>query len=56
VRRDGSCSREFEVSWIPGLAVGRIIEDEKGIRLCKEDFIMRCSYSETVMNPLPGYD
>jgi hypothetical protein len=30
--------------------------NKKGIRLCKEDFIVCCSYSETVMNPLPGYD
>jgi hypothetical protein len=29
---------------------------KKGTGLCKEDFIVCCSYSETVRNPLPGYD
>jgi hypothetical protein len=29
---------------------------KKGIGLCKEDFIVCCSCSETVMNLLPGYD
>jgi hypothetical protein len=28
---------------------------KKGIKQCKEDFIVCWSYSETVMNPLPGY-
>jgi hypothetical protein len=28
--------------------------DKTGVRLCKGDFIVRCSYSETDMNPLPG--
>jgi hypothetical protein len=28
---------------------------KKGIRLYKEDFIVSCSYIETVINPLPGY-
>jgi hypothetical protein len=42
----------------PELAVDRRIErkSKKRIRLCKEDFKVCCSYSETVMNPLPGYD
>jgi hypothetical protein len=30
---------------------------KKGMRLCKEDFIVCCSdSSETVINPLPGYN
>jgi hypothetical protein len=29
---------------------------KKGIRERIEDFIVCCSYSETVINPLPGYD
>jgi hypothetical protein len=27
---------------------------KKGIRLCKENFMMCCGYNQTVMNPLPG--
>jgi hypothetical protein len=36
----------------------KVIEKKwnKGIRLCKEDFIICYSDSETVINPLPGYD
>jgi hypothetical protein len=37
------------------LATGRR-NGKKGIRLCKEDFLVCCSDSEAVMNPLPGYD
>jgi hypothetical protein len=29
---------------------------KKGVRLCKEDFIVCCSNSANVMNPLPKYD
>jgi hypothetical protein len=29
---------------------------KRGITLCKEDFIVYCSDSENVINPLPGYD
>jgi hypothetical protein len=28
---------------------------KKGIRRCKEDSIVCCSYSETVITPLPRY-
>jgi hypothetical protein len=28
---------------------------KKGSTLCKENFIMYCNYSETLMNPSPGY-
>jgi hypothetical protein len=54
---------ELELSRVPELTVAaenweKVIRNngKKGIRLCKEDFIVCCSYSETVMNPLPGYD
>jgi hypothetical protein len=29
---------------------------EKRIRLCKENFMCDLKLSETVINPLPGYD
>jgi hypothetical protein len=45
----------MELRESPELAVGRR-NGKKGIRLCKEDFIVCCSGSETVINPLPGYN
>jgi hypothetical protein len=45
--------QQFELS----SGFGRWLNNEKkGIRLCKEDFIIYCRYCEAVMNPLPGYD
>jgi hypothetical protein len=49
---------ELELREILELAVLRIIEKnwQERIRLCREDFIVCCSYSVIVMNPFPGYD
>jgi hypothetical protein len=52
---DGLTQLELELSRVPELAIGRIMA-RKEIRLCKEDFLVCCSDSETVMIPLPGYD
>jgi hypothetical protein len=43
-------SREIDLSW------QLQNNGKKRIRLWKEDFVCDLSHSETVINPLPGYD
>jgi hypothetical protein len=60
-------AEESQLSRVPDLAIAvenwecrhsKVTEknSKKLIRLRKEDFMLCCSYSKTVMNPLPGYD
>jgi hypothetical protein len=46
---------ESELRESPELAEQLRRNGKKGIKLCKEDFILCCTDSDTVMNPLPGY-
>jgi hypothetical protein len=43
------CHAELEFRESPELAELLRRNGKKGISLCKEDFIVRCSYSETVI-------